>query len=109
MPARAPRTRSPTSTTTVVHRGAVMVMGESANSNNQRYKMGEELPILKGILNGVVNYHNARTCEFFDFRTNSSKAIYLVVRFLIFVYFLFDTTDLQHFHPRESKFLSFPS
>ena len=24
--------------------------------------MGDELPILKGILNGVVNYHNARTC-----------------------------------------------
>lgn len=23
--------------------------------------MDEELPILKGILNGVVNYHNART------------------------------------------------
>lgn len=22
--------------------------------------MGEDLPILKGILNGVVNYHNAR-------------------------------------------------
>lgn len=28
---------------------------------NQRFtKMGDELPILKGILNGVVNYHNAR-------------------------------------------------
>lgn len=24
--------------------------------------MGDELPILKGILNGVVNYHNARRC-----------------------------------------------
>ncbi|KAJ8950432.1 hypothetical protein NQ318_003708 [Aromia moschata] len=31
------------------------VIGESA----QKCKMGEELPILKGILNGVVNYHNA--------------------------------------------------
>lgn len=26
--------------------------------------MGEELPILKGILKGVVNYHNARTYIF---------------------------------------------
>lgn len=26
--------------------------------------MGDELPILKGILNGVVNYHNARRCPF---------------------------------------------
>lgn len=34
------------------------VMGESVA--NQRCKMGEELPILKGILNGVVEYHNAR-------------------------------------------------
>ncbi|RZC39136.1 ecdysone-induced protein 75B, isoforms C/D [Asbolus verrucosus] len=34
-------------------------MGESAASSHQRCKMGEELPILKGILNGVVNYHNA--------------------------------------------------
>ena len=25
--------------------------------------MGDELPILKGILNGVVNYHNARRCS----------------------------------------------
>lgn len=25
------------------------------------FEMGEELPILKGILKGVVNYHNART------------------------------------------------
>lgn len=25
--------------------------------------MGDELPILKGILNGVVNYHNARRCR----------------------------------------------
>lgn len=24
--------------------------------------MGDELPILKGILNGVVDYHNARRC-----------------------------------------------
>lgn len=28
--------------------------------------MGDELPILKGILNGVVNYHNARRCPFDD-------------------------------------------
>ncbi|KAJ3625443.1 hypothetical protein MTP99_016013 [Tenebrio molitor] len=55
MPARANRTRSPTT----VYRGA-HVMGESCASNgNQRCKMGEELPILKGILNGVVDYHNA--------------------------------------------------
>lgn len=27
--------------------------------------MGEDLPILKGILNGVVKYHNARMYLFF--------------------------------------------
>lgn len=30
--------------------------------------MGDELPILKGILNGVVNYHNARRCPIGLFR-----------------------------------------
>lgn len=29
-------------------------------SNTENTKMGEELPILKGILKGNVNYHNAR-------------------------------------------------
>lgn len=29
--------------------------------------MGEDLPILKGILNGVVKYHNARTYLLFYF------------------------------------------
>lgn len=29
--------------------------------------MGDELPILKGILNGVVNYHNARMYIFILF------------------------------------------
>lgn len=53
MPGRATRTRSPTA---VVR---AHVRGESAR---QCSKMGEELPILKGILNGVVNYHNARRC-----------------------------------------------
>lgn len=52
MPGRATtRTRSPT--TVGAH-----VRGES--DYRQCSKMGEELPILKGILNGVVNYHNAR-------------------------------------------------
>lgn len=50
MPARA--LRSPTV--------RAHVTGESASS--QCNNMGEELPILKGILNGVVNYHNARRC-----------------------------------------------
>lgn len=31
-------------------------------------EMGEELPILKGILNGVVKYHNARRCPFNTFK-----------------------------------------
>lgn len=30
--------------------------------------MGDELPILKGILNGVVNYHNARRYHFLPFK-----------------------------------------
>lgn len=29
---------------------------------NEFFVMGEELPILKGILNGDVHYHNARRC-----------------------------------------------
>jgi len=29
-------------------------------SKYKSHKMGEELPILKGILKGNVNYHNAR-------------------------------------------------
>lgn len=34
-------------------------------------EMGEDLPILKGILNGVVKYHNARMYFFYlDFFTN---------------------------------------
>lgn len=33
-------------------------------------EMGEELPILKGILNGVVKYHNARTFPHIQFFTN---------------------------------------
>ncbi|KAJ8967758.1 hypothetical protein NQ314_002641 [Rhamnusium bicolor] len=48
MPGRALRTSSPLPV-------RAHVIGESA----QKCKMGEELPILKGILNGVVNYHNA--------------------------------------------------
>lgn len=35
---------------------AHVIFGESVKT----FKMSEELPILKGILNGVVNYHNAR-------------------------------------------------
>lgn len=89
MPARAIRTRSPTTTTTnFMYRGGgggsgeVLVdsnevksataslrrgyLGDSTTSSSnsssvkkQYRNMGEELPILKGILNGVVNYHNA--------------------------------------------------
>lgn len=39
---------------------AHVIIGESA----KKFKMSEELPILKGILNGVVNYHNARRFYF---------------------------------------------
>lgn len=53
MPDRALRASSPTY---VVR---AHVIGESAP---KKCKMAEELPILKGILNGVVNYHNARRC-----------------------------------------------
>lgn len=58
MPARALRASSPTY---VVR---AHVIGESAP---KKCKMAEELPILKGILNGVVNYHNARRCFFNNF------------------------------------------
>lgn len=89
MPARARTicTRSPTTTSTLLpgeycdgnvglitsttSSNTYVVMGESVyqqphNHNNHRStrKMGEELPILKGILNGVVNYHNARMSQF---------------------------------------------
>ncbi|CAH0554389.1 unnamed protein product [Brassicogethes aeneus] len=52
MPGRAPSTRSPI-TESLAH---VLLLGESVQ---KKCKMAEELPILKGILNGVVNYHNA--------------------------------------------------
>lgn len=58
MPGRALRTSSPTTHGTAVR---AHVIGESG----KKCKMGEELPILKGILNGVVNYHNARRCLVF--------------------------------------------
>lgn len=41
---------------------AHVIIGESV----KKFKMSEELPILKGILNGVVNYHNARMFQFFQ-------------------------------------------
>lgn len=37
--------------------------------------MGEELPILKGILNGVVNYHNARRCQSEKFKVKRKKKL----------------------------------
>lgn len=43
---------------------AHVIIGESA----KKFKMSEELPILKGILNGVVNYHNARMSNFFKYQ-----------------------------------------
>lgn len=67
MPGRALRTRSPI---IKVRAHVVLLIGESVYRNNNKncsqslLKMGEELPILKGILNGVVNYHNARRCLF---------------------------------------------
>ncbi|KAK9889627.1 hypothetical protein WA026_007001 [Henosepilachna vigintioctopunctata] len=69
MPARA--TRSPNTTEikqTTFIRAHVMI-GESVNVNatnigQRQCRMAEELPILKGILKGVVNYHNARRCHF---------------------------------------------
>ena len=65
MPARA--SRSPTTTSAVYQRGGAHVMSDGVNGSHQRGKMGEELPILKGILNGVVDYHNARMCRYFFF------------------------------------------
>lgn len=41
---------------------AHVIIGESV----KKFKMSEELPILKGILNGVVNYHNARMFQIFQ-------------------------------------------
>lgn len=51
-------------------------------------EMGEELPILKGILNGVVKYHNART--FSHIKNNN------------FTFFLFSTCKLN---PKAKKSL----
>ena len=48
--------------------------------------MGDELPILKGILNGVVNYHNARMylSEFSYQKENGVKG-HLFVFFFFFL------------------------
>lgn len=50
--------------------------------------MTEELPILKGILNGVVNYHNARRCLLFIVRHHS------VVFFFIFSFFMVNDFEI---------------
>lgn len=38
--------------------------------------MGDELPILKGILNGVVNYHNARRCPVVPSPNDNGSNVY---------------------------------
>lgn len=42
--------------------GRAILRYASSPVAREKCKMTEELPILKGILNGVVNYHNARRC-----------------------------------------------
>lgn len=75
MPGSALRTRSPTV--------RAHVRGESG----VQCKMGEELPILKGILNGVVNYHNARRCLVIFCRALTVP----IISSRRAVYFLFET------------------
>lgn len=63
--------RSPTSTTSSLLVTATATTTAARRAHDAAVKrkkrvvgeMGEELPILKGILNGVVNYHNARRCH----------------------------------------------
>jgi len=46
--------------------------------------MGDELPILKGILNGVVNYHNARRCYFVnDNNSDNIRAVSIAIERLL--------------------------
>lgn len=48
--------------------------------------MGDELPILKGILNGVVNYHNARRCPLNN--DNNDFAVFPVIVIETLAHFL---------------------
>ena len=58
--------------------------------------MGDELPILKGILNGVVNYHNARRCPFDGMITIPNvRTVSIAIKCI--VYFLIeDSHNAQH-------------
>ena len=51
--------------------------------------MGDELPILKGILNGVVNYHNARRCSHTRNRHRSFHRTIGVYRNVVVVFLFF--------------------
>lgn len=42
---------------------------------NKITKMGEELPILKGILKGNVNYHNARKSPLFSLQRDPERSL----------------------------------
>lgn len=53
--------------------------------------MGDELPILKGILNGVVNYHNARRCPFDNDNDSDVRAVSIVIECL--AYFLIEDSQ----------------
>lgn len=53
--------------------------------NNNKHKMSEELPILKGILKGNVTYHNARKYNLTNF--HQAKAVYVSVTFVSCVTF----------------------
>lgn len=66
----SPATGSPTLTERDTH---VPCLGESVPRRRYQAKMTEELPILKGILNGVVDYHNARTCHLVQPPNNPTK------------------------------------
>lgn len=57
--------------------------------------MGEDLPILKGILNGVVKYHNARTYSklYSSYHLISSKHIFFLL-FLTSLTFATNATTL---------------
>lgn len=69
--------------------------------------MGDELPILKGILNGVVNYHNARRCPFDNDNDSDIRAVSIVIECL--AYFLIEDSqraEQQRLCARERAALS---
>lgn len=69
--------------------------------------MGDELPILKGILNGVVNYHNARRCPSGNDNDSDVRAVSIAIERI--AYFLIEESqraEQQRLYARERAALS---